>query len=41
MYYDEDALMDDLDRKDNRDYRARFLRRMAHKLHAKEYRASR
>ena len=32
----EHAFMDDLDRFDERERRQRFLRRMEHKLHAKE-----
>ncbi len=35
-YYDEDALMESFDRWDNRQRRERFLRRMEHKLNAKE-----
>jgi hypothetical protein len=40
MYYDEDALMESFDKWDNRERRQRFLRRMEHKLNAKEYRAT-
>ena len=36
MYYDEDALMESFDKWDNRVKRERFLKRMQHKLHAKE-----
>jgi hypothetical protein len=38
MYYDEDALMDSFDKWDSRDKRERFIRRMEHKLYAKEHR---
>lgn len=38
MSYDEDTLMESFDKWDNRERRQRFLRRMGHKLHAKEYR---
>ncbi len=36
MYYNEEALMATFDRWDNRERRQRFLRRMEHKLRAKE-----
>ncbi len=38
MYYDEDAFMENFDKWDNRERRERFLRRMEHKLNAKEHR---
>jgi len=38
VYYDEDMLMESFDKWDNRERRQRFLRRMEHKLNAKEYR---
>lgn len=41
MYYDEEELMETFDKWDNRDKRARFLRRMEHKLNAKESRFAR
>ena len=37
MYYDEDTLMESFDKWDNRERRQRFLRRMEHKLNAKEH----
>jgi len=37
VYYDEDMLMESFDKWDNRERRQRFLRRMEHKLNAKEY----
>ncbi len=37
MYYDEDALMESFDKWDSRERRQRFLRRMEHKLNAKEH----
>lgn len=37
--YDEDKLMELFDRWNQKDQRERFLRRMEHKLHAKEHRA--
>lgn len=40
MVYDEDMLMESFDKWDNRERRQRFLRRMEHKLNAKEYRYS-
>ena len=40
MVYDEDMLMESFDKWDNRERRQRFLRRMEHKLNAKEYRVS-
>jgi hypothetical protein len=39
MYYDEDTLMENFDKWDNRERRQRFLRRMEHKLNAKEHRS--
>jgi hypothetical protein len=39
MYYDEDALMDSLDKWDDRTKRDRFRKRMEHKMHAKENRS--
>lgn len=36
--YDEDTFMETFDKWDNRTRRLRFLRRMEHKLNAKEYR---
>lgn len=36
MHYNEDAFMERLDKLDNSNHRKRFLRRMEHKLHAKE-----
>jgi hypothetical protein len=38
MVYDEDAFMDNLDKWDNREKRARFLNRMNHKFNAKTQR---
>jgi hypothetical protein len=38
MTYDEEALMDNFDKWDNRVKRERFLKRMQHKLRAKEQR---
>jgi hypothetical protein len=38
MIYDEDALMESFDKWDNRAKRERFLKRMEHKLNAKESR---
>ena len=38
MYYNEEALMESFDKWDNRERRQRFLRRMEHKLNAKEHR---
>ena len=37
-YYDEDTLMESFDKWDSRERRQRFLRRMEHKLNAKEQR---
>jgi hypothetical protein len=39
--YDEETFLEDLARKDNRVRRQQFLRRMEHKLNAKEHRFSR
>jgi hypothetical protein len=36
MQYDAHTLMDNFDKWDNRERRQRFLRRMEHKLNAKE-----
>lgn len=36
MQYDSQAFMDTFDRGDERERRQRFIRRMEHKLHAKE-----
>ncbi|HXR49581.1 MAG TPA: hypothetical protein VN778_00965 [Verrucomicrobiae bacterium] len=36
--FDEEMLMENFDRWNDRDKRERFLRRMEHKLHAKELR---
>jgi hypothetical protein len=36
MYYDEDALMEDLAKWQDEDKRNRFMNRMKHKLNAKE-----
>jgi hypothetical protein len=36
MHYNEDALMESFDKWDDRDRRDKFLKRMEHKLHAKE-----
>ncbi len=41
MYYDEDVLMDDFDRWNDKDKRDRFIKRMQHKLDAKERRFTR
>jgi hypothetical protein len=38
MSYDEELLMETFDKWDDRDRRARFVRRMEHKLNAKELR---
>jgi hypothetical protein len=38
MTYDEDRLMETFDKWDSRDRRKRFIRRMEHKLNAKELR---
>jgi hypothetical protein len=38
MTYDEETLMDNLDKWDNRVKRERFRKRMEHKLRAKELR---
>lgn len=37
MAFDTDALMDTFDKWDSRERRERFLRRMEHKLNAKEH----
>jgi hypothetical protein len=39
MTYDEEALMENFDKWDNRVKRERFRKRMEHKLHAKEQRS--
>ena len=41
MVYDEEWLMENFARWDNRDRRQRFLKRMEHKANAKEYRVAR
>lgn len=41
MYYDEDKLMEAFDKWDNHVRRQKFLRRMEHKLNAKERHFSR
>jgi hypothetical protein len=41
MSFDEDMLMQSFDKWDDRDRRERFIRRMEHKLNAKENRISR
>lgn len=41
MRYDEDAMMETFDKWDDRARRQRFLRRMEHKLNAKEQRIAR
>jgi hypothetical protein len=41
MYYDEDSLMESFDKWDNRNKRETFIKRMEHKLNAKEHRYSR
>ena len=38
MYYNEDALMESFDKWDSQQRRQRFLKRMEHKLNAKEHR---
>ena len=37
MHYNEEALMEAFDKWDSRDRRTRFIRRMEHKLNAKEH----
>lgn len=39
MRYDEEGLMASFDKWDSQERRQRFLRRMEHKLNAKEHRA--
>jgi hypothetical protein len=41
MYYDEESLMETFEKWDSRDRRERFLKRMEHKLNAKEHRTFR
>ena len=41
MHYNEESLMESFDKWDDRDRRERFIRRMEHKLNAKEHKFSR